>query len=279
MGLHPSDRSGGTPLANFLARFFTPAVNVYRLYTKRLVPMLAAGVAFYFLLGLIPFLFITTAVAGLVFRNRPEALTNLSQALLALLPPGLGESILRQVHRSVEGWETFGVLGVVALFFVAMGLFEAIDWGINGAMGTRNKVGFLKGRLLVLAYITGAIVFFALAAVADYVFRLALAAPALAHLSDYINIPRRTTAAAAFTLFIFVLYVTIPVKPPKWQRCAVVALAVAFVWAVLQEAGVSVTVYISRRHAVYGALAGAALFLLRDTTGGNCCRPTGPPSH
>jgi len=196
-----------------------------------------------------------------VFRRQPDALTTLSSTLLGLLPPGLGESIMAQVHRSVEGWETFGVLGVLALFAVAMGLFEAIDWGINGAMGTRKKVGFLTGRLLFLAYVTGAMVFFSLAAVADYVFHLILAAPALADFSDQIHIPRRLFAMSAFAVFMFILYFTIPVKTPRWYRAVVVALAVAGVWTVLQKLGVTVTVYISRRHAIYGALAGGALFL------------------
>jgi YihY family inner membrane protein len=223
--------------------------------------MMAAGLAFYFLLGLIPFLFITTALAGYVFGRNPEVFANMSAALVGLLPPGLGERILQQVQSAVEGWETFGVLGLISLFFVAMGLFEAIDWGINGAMGTRKKVGFLTGRLLFLAYVMGAIVFFSLAGVADYLFHLMLATPALSEFSQKIHIPRRLVAMVAFALFMFILYITIPVRTPKVTRAVVVALVVAGVWAVLQKLGASVTVYISRRHAVYGALAGAALFL------------------
>jgi uncharacterized BrkB/YihY/UPF0761 family membrane protein len=45
------------------------------------------------------------------------------------------------------------------------------------------------------------------------------------------------------------------------MRALVVAFVVAAIWTVLQKLGATVTVYISRRHAVYGALAGAALFL------------------
>lgn len=235
--------------------------DVWRAYTQRLVPMMAAGLAFYFLLGLIPFLFITTALAGYVFRQRPDTLVNLSTTLLGILPPGIGDRVMSQVHTAVTGWETFGILGLLSLFFVAMGLFEAIDWGINGAMGTRKKVGFLTGRLLSLAYITGAMVFFTLAAVADYSFHLMLAAPALAEFTETIHVPRRLFATGAFTIFIFVLYMTIPVRTPKVLRAVIVALVVAGIWTMLQKAGATATIHISRRHAVYGALAGGALFL------------------
>ena len=100
------------------------------------------------------------------------------------LPPGLGQGIMDQITSAVAGWEAFGALGVISLLFISMGLFEAIDWGINGAMGTRKKVGFLTGRLLVLAYITGAMIFFTVAAVADHVFQLILAAPGLAEFTE-----------------------------------------------------------------------------------------------
>ena len=223
--------------------------------------MKAAGLAFYFLLGLIPFMFITTAITGYLFARRPDALANISTTLLAFLPPGIGERTLAQIHTAVDGWETFGILGVVALFFVSMGLFEAIDWSVNGAMGTRKKIGFLKGRLLVLAYITGAIVFFTLASVADYLIQLVLATPKLAQIGEIVHFPRRAFSMLAFAVFLFIVYIAIPVRPPRVTRAATAALAVAAVWAVLQKLGADMTVYISRRHAVYGALAGGALFL------------------
>jgi membrane protein len=223
--------------------------------------MYAAGVAFYFLLGLIPFLFITVAVTGYVFRDRPEALANLSVTIMEFLPPGLGQGIMDQITGAVASWETFGALGVISLIFISMGLFEAIDWGINGAMGTRKKVGFLTGRLIVLAYITGAMIFFTLAAVADYAFHLILATPTLEEFSRSVYIPRRLFSLGAFTVFMFILYWTIPVKAPKWYRAAFVALAVSAAWTLLQKLGANITVAVTRRSAIYGALTAGALFL------------------
>lgn len=235
--------------------------EVWVCYNQRLVPMMASGVAFWLLLGMIPFLFITTAAAGYVFRRNPGALNNLAETLLTLLPPGLGERTLSQLDIAVANWQTFGLLGIVALWFVSMGLFEALDWGINGAMGTRKKVGFLKGRLIFIAYVAGAVIFFSLAAVADYMFKLMMAAPALAEFAQRIHIPRRTVSMASFFVFLFILYELVPVRTPRWTRGVVIALGIASVWALLQYLGAEITVYVSRRHAVYGALAGGALFL------------------
>jgi len=221
--------------------------------------MMAAGMAFYFLLGLIPFLFITTAITGYLFRNNPGFFSHVSTNLLALLPPGLGERILSQIGSAASNWQTLSVLGLLSLFLVAMGVFESIDWGINTAMGERKKVGFLKGRLVFAAYVTGAVIYFSLAAVANYAFELALASPGLASLNAHI--PRRAWSMAAMALFLFILYMTVTVRTPAFHRALLVSFGVAGIWAGLQKAGAVLTVYISRRHAIYGALAGGTVFL------------------
>lgn len=222
---------------------------------------MAAGLAFHLLLGLIPFLFITTAVAGFVFQNHAVVESNLYDTLLGLLPPGVGEAVLQNITALVQSWRGFGVLGLISLFFVAAGLFESLEWSVNGAMGSRRKVGFLHRRLLTLAYVMGAMLFFSVAAVGDYAFQLLLAAPGLADLASLIHLPRRAFSVGSFTVFLLILYLSIPARRPQLLRAIIVAVAVASVWAVLQRLGATITVHISRRHAVYGALAGGALFL------------------
>ncbi len=221
--------------------------------------MMAAGVAFYFLLGFIPFLFITIAIAGYVFRKNPETFNILSHNLLAFLPPGFGEKVLETVVSTVANWQTIGIIGVFALFFVSMGLFESIDWGMNGAMGTKKRMGFIKGRLIFMAYVFGAVVFFALGAVADYAINLMLAEPVFEPITR--SIPRRAFSMAGIWGFLFILYMTFPVKTPKWHRALLTSLVVTILWAYMQKMGAELTIYFSRRHAIYGALAGGTLFL------------------
>lgn len=243
----------------FFTGLFTLVAQIWHCYTRRVVPMMAAGVAFYLLLSLVPFLFITTAISGYVFRKNPEAFHALSTNLLAFLPPGLGEKVLDTIVNTVASWQTFGVLGLIGLIFVSMGMFESLDWGINGASGETKRMGFLKGRLVFITYVFGAVVFFSLGALAGYSIGILLAAPAFEPVSQHV--PRRAFSMAGVGVFLFILYMTIPVKTPKWYRALITAFSIAAVWAFLQMIGASITVYISRRHAIYGALAGAAVFL------------------
>jgi uncharacterized BrkB/YihY/UPF0761 family membrane protein len=67
------------------------------LFGQRLVPLMAAGLAFHLLLGLIPFVFITAAAAGFVFKNHVVSENSLYDTLLGLLPPGAGEAVLTNI--------------------------------------------------------------------------------------------------------------------------------------------------------------------------------------
>jgi uncharacterized BrkB/YihY/UPF0761 family membrane protein len=53
----------------------------------------------------------------------------------------------------------------------------------------------------------------------------------------------------------------IPVRTPRWYRAVIVSFVVAGVWAYLQRIGASLTVSITQKHAIYGALAGGTVFL------------------
>jgi membrane protein len=231
------------------------------LFAQRLVPLMAAGLAFHLLLGLIPFVFITASAAGFVFKNHAVSETSLYDTLLGLLPPGAGEAVLSNISTLVQSWQGFGILGLISLFFVAAGLFESIEWSINGAMGSRRKASFIRKRLNTIIYVICAMLFFSVAAVGDYAFQLLLAAPGLKNLASAIHIPQRAFSMSAFAVFLLILYLSIPARRPQIWRAVAMALVVAGAWAVLQKLGASVTIYISRRHAVYGALAGGALFL------------------
>lgn len=226
-------------------------------FEDRSGPLLAAGLAFYFLLGLIPLLFIVAAASGYLLGRNPHLLSYITTNLQELLPPGIGETLLDQIRQAAANWQTFGLLGGLSLVLVATGLFEALDEGINAVMGTRKKVGFLKGRILSLAYVVGAVLYFSIAAVADYLFALVTTLPALRPLAGFAHL----LSLGAFALFLFLLYLVLPVRTPKASRALTTALGVALAWGLLQRLGTWITAGISRRQAIYGALAGAAFFL------------------
>jgi len=223
--------------------------------------MMSAGLAFYFLLGLIPFLFILAATTGYFLQNNPGILNQLTTTVIEFFPQGLGDRLLPHIGSTAESWRGFGALGLLGIVLVAMGLFDALDDGINAAMGTRKKVGFLTGRIVSLAYVVGAILFFSIAAGASYSLKLFAALPVFQHYPALVEMPGRYFSIWVFAVFLLALYMTFPVKTPRFLHAVVIALIVTLVWSVLQKLGTYITAGITRRQAIYGALAGAAVFL------------------
>lgn len=230
-------------------------------FFERRVPMMAAGLAFYFLLGLIPFLFIVAATTGYLLKNNPGIYREISTTVLNLLPPGMGERLLDTIGSAASNWQGFGVIGLVTMVLVAMGLFDALDEGINAVMGAKKKVGFLTGRVISFAYVVGAILFFSMAAGASYTIKLFATMPFFQQHPALVDIPGRYFSVWVFALFLLALYMTLPVKTPKFLHAVIIALAVTGAWSILQQLGTYITAGITRRQAIYGALAGAAVFL------------------
>jgi membrane protein len=228
---------------------------------ERRVPMISAGLAFYFIFGVVPFLFLFAAASGYILRANPETFDRINSSVVGLLPPVVGEKLLSQIERAAANWQALGLLGLVSLVFVAMGLFDALDEGINAVMGTRKKIGFLKGRILSLAYMVGAILFFSVAAAAGYSLNLLEALPVFQKNPALIQAAGKYFSAWMFALFLLILYMTLPVKTPKFVHAAIIALAVTGAWSILQRLGTYVTAGLSRRQALYGALGGTAVFL------------------
>jgi membrane protein len=223
--------------------------------------MIAAGLAFYFLLGLVPFLFIVAASTGYFLKNNPGMYEQVSVNVLELLPPGTGEKLLTDIESASANWQGFGVLGLVTMVFVAMGLFDALDEGINMVMGAKRKVNFLKGRVISFLYVVGGTLFFSLAAAAGYGMNLLKSSPTFQQHPALLDLTDNYFSVWVFSIFLVGLYMILTVKTPKLYKAIIVALAVAGAWTIVQKLGTFITAGITRRQAIYGALAGAAVFL------------------
>jgi membrane protein len=124
------------------------------------VGIVAAGVAFYFFLALVPLLGATVLTYGL-FAS-PETVARQAQGLTAFLPGEaaslIGEQLMNVVQTS-GGKKGFGLIAAIAVaFWGARNAAGAIVTALNIAYEEEEKRGIVQTTLLTLAMTLGAVV-------------------------------------------------------------------------------------------------------------------------
>ena len=124
------------------------------------VGIVAAGVAFYFFLALVPLLAATVLTYGL-FAS-PDLVVRQAQGLTEFLPGGaaklIGEQLLNVVETN-DGKKGLGLLAAILLaFWGARNAAGAIVTALNIAYEETEKRGIVKSTLLALAMTLGAVV-------------------------------------------------------------------------------------------------------------------------
>ncbi|HVF84104.1 MAG TPA: YihY/virulence factor BrkB family protein [Sphingomicrobium sp.] len=141
------------------------AVRAWKETGKDNVGIVAAGVAFYGFLALVPLLGATVLTYGL-FAS-PETVVRQAQGLTSVLPEDaaklIGEQLMNVVQTS-GGKKGFGLLAaLVVAFWGARNAAGSVLTALNIAYEEEEKRGFVKTTLLALAITGGAVVLAGLA--------------------------------------------------------------------------------------------------------------------
>ena len=219
--------------------------------------LLAAGVAFFGLLALVPGLFALVSIYGLVAD--PSDVARHVQDLLGTAPAEVRQFIeqqLESVTGSDEGAAGVGaVLGVlVALWSASSGMKHLVD-ALNAAYDEDEGRGFLKVRALSLAFTIGAVVF--------VLFAVGVITVVPAIVDGPIALLRWPLLGAAFVGAIAVLYRYAPSRDePEWKWTTPGALAATALW--LAASGLF-SLYVGSfgsYNETYGSLGGVVVVML-----------------
>jgi uncharacterized BrkB/YihY/UPF0761 family membrane protein len=106
---------------------------------------LASGLAFNFMVGLIPVLFFFVSVAGFVLSRRTvmDAVLNQLSAIVPVYKNELHEALAAIIRRR----RLSGLLGTAVLLVFASQLFNSIRVVLSDIFGFRGGPGFLRGML------------------------------------------------------------------------------------------------------------------------------------
>ena len=118
-------------------------------------PHLAAMIAYFALLSLVPLIFLALALLGLF--GRADESTYLVRELNAVLPSASIEQIVRVVNDIRDNAATLGIIGGVFLLWTSLSLFSVLESAFNIVYGQPNR-SFLHGKGVAVVVMLGTLI-------------------------------------------------------------------------------------------------------------------------
>ena len=132
--------------------------EAYRSWREDRTIRLGAGLAYYALFGVVPFLTLAVYIAGLAF-SRDEVRAFISEGLMRILGTADAEQVASSMASAVSGWTSDGSLGLIglgALVFSSSLLFAALQDALNVIFGVPFESGLrrsVRRRLWLFALV------------------------------------------------------------------------------------------------------------------------------
>ncbi|MBN2380549.1 YihY/virulence factor BrkB family protein [candidate division WOR-3 bacterium] len=233
-------------------------------YNRRNGSLLAKGLGFSFLFGLIPLLFFATSIGGYLYRLIPESEIKASEfyKLLSFIPQIPRERFLSHIQLTSDNWGALGFIGIVFLIVVAVGLFDSLERAFATMLSAPRRK-FHTGRLISLALMVGVVLFF---------FCSALFSTAAHYLYKVIALPKLSIGLIfwggkflSFIIFAFVLlglYYLFARRRLRFWRTLGIAFVASGVWEIISLLGSFFIRYAGHRVIIYGALAWVTILLI-----------------
>jgi membrane protein len=120
-------------------------------YLRDRGPHLAAMVAYYALLSLVPFLFLTVSLLGFAGHVSPSSY--LIRELAHILPGQSANDLLHTVRAIQRDAGTLGAIGVFGLVWGTLGFYSALESALNIVFGVQNRA-FLHQKWVTFVLVT-----------------------------------------------------------------------------------------------------------------------------
>lgn len=177
---------------------------------------LAAGLSFYVLMCLIPFLFLIVSLVGFILSSETASRQVINQ--LAPILPVYQHELSRALLRIVATRKVSGILGTVILVLFSTQLFAAIRTVLDRVLGVRRGRGYVRGMLFDVLWIF----------VIWFLFLTAIAfTDLLAWFKVFVFRPVLAALGGTDLFAWFMVDVLRPEKmPPEWIRYLSIALGI-----------------------------------------------------
>ncbi len=224
--------------------------------------MMAAAIAFYWLLGIIPLLLLGTSATGYLLGSSERAVDEVMQVARRLIPRSTIPEVQEFLGTLIRNRHVTGVLGLGFLLWVAMGVFEAIATSLTAITGGRETRSYLRRKLVALVMMgTAGLLFIAalmgawvLGAWSEIEFLLGTRIPLPGFLAAP-SFPRYATTIL-LTVLLAIVYHIAPVRAIRWPAATAGALIAGALWHQAKVLFNWYLIHYARYNLFYGILGG-----------------------
>jgi len=234
--------------------------------TRRLrqydVMMMAAGIAFYWLLGIIPLLLLGSSIVGYVLGSSERGVDEVMTMARRLIPAATGRDVETFLRSIVESRYVTGVLGIGFLLWVGMGVFEAIASCLTTLTGERETRSYLRRKLVALVMLGTAGLLFVAALIGGWILaawsEIEVLIGARIVLPPFITAPSfpRYFSSALLACLLAIVYRVAPVRAIRWPWAIAGATVVAVLWFEARVLFSWYLIHYARYNLFYGILGG-----------------------
>ncbi len=121
--------------------------------------IMAAAIAFYAILSLLPFLLLLLSIAGFVLNNiahqyasQQELFSHISSYVRAVVP-FLGDDVMQRLAGAVSNRSTYGITGLIILFITAGLVFRTLELAFARVFKTKQHRSMVVSQLLIVVFV------------------------------------------------------------------------------------------------------------------------------
>lgn len=131
-------------------------VDLYKTYTVHNGSYLAASIAYFMVLSIIPVILVCVSIIGFVFGSDFEARVHFLKLLDQNIPV-MDDSIRKALDFAIKNKNALGLIGIAALLWISKNIIFALNFALEKIMDIQKHKDFIH-RLLDTLYILAIIV-------------------------------------------------------------------------------------------------------------------------
>ncbi len=198
--------------------------------------MMAAAIAFFWLLTLIPLLLLGSSAVGYFLGSSDEAVDAVMAAAQRLIPQATGTEVEKSLGDLIKSRHITGVLGIAILLWLAIEAFDVIINSLTTLTGEPESRSFLRRKLIALVLVCTAGFLLLVAVMGGW---MLAAWPNIQDLLGFeIVLPAfltapgfpRVVATALMAILLTIVYHVAPVREIGWPAAMTGASVAAACW-------------------------------------------------